>query len=129
MSKQTADKIPKGPPQELISRITHLHNLLRNLPASLPENPPHFRYQFYFDNDRLEMGGYFSAAGHAINLTAKLVIEESLIEGLSTADAEEDIWVFNDKGQMWTKIEEFSARSGDGVDDDDSEECSGEDDS
>ena len=27
------------PPQELISHITHLHNLLKNLPSSLPSNP------------------------------------------------------------------------------------------
>jgi hypothetical protein len=67
--------------------------------------------------------------GPSVDLTAKLVIEENSIEGLSTADAEEDIWAFNDKGQMWTKIEEFSARSGDGVDDDDSEECSSDEDS
>ncbi|KAJ7918567.1 hypothetical protein B0H13DRAFT_1869339 [Mycena leptocephala] len=99
MSKQTADKIPKGPPQELIFQITHLHNLLRNLPASHPENPPHSRYQFYFDNDRLEMGGYFLPLDMpSVDLTAKLVIEENSIEGLLTADAEEDIWAFNDKG-------------------------------
>jgi hypothetical protein len=40
----------------------------------------------------------------SVDLTAKLVIEENSIEGPSTADAEEDIWVFNDKGQRWTKI-------------------------
>jgi hypothetical protein len=37
----------------------------------------------------------------SVDLTAKLVIEENSIEGLSTADAEEDIWAFNDKDQRW----------------------------
>lgn len=64
-----AIKIPKGPPQELISRITHLHNLLCNLPKTLPENPPHSLYQFHLDKDRLKQGGYFAAAGHALELS------------------------------------------------------------
>ncbi|KAJ6512299.1 hypothetical protein DFH09DRAFT_941594 [Mycena vulgaris] len=63
------EKIPKGPPQELISRIIHLHNLLRNLPKSLPENSPHSLYQFDFNQELLEMSGYFAAAGHALELS------------------------------------------------------------
>ncbi|KAJ7905213.1 hypothetical protein B0H13DRAFT_1881222 [Mycena leptocephala] len=69
MASSSKNKVPMGPPQELISRITHLHNLLCNLPESLPENPAHSLYQFHFDNDRLEMGGYFAAAGHALEVS------------------------------------------------------------
>ena len=31
-----------GPPQELIYCITHLHNLLKNLPSNLPAHPKNF---------------------------------------------------------------------------------------
>ncbi|KAF7372598.1 DDE superfamily protein [Mycena venus] len=69
MASATKDKAPKGPPQELISRIMHLHNLLCNLPESLPENPPHSLYNFHFDEDKLDMGGYFAASGHTLEIS------------------------------------------------------------
>ncbi|KAK7020019.1 hypothetical protein R3P38DRAFT_2536334 [Favolaschia claudopus] len=62
---------PKGPPQELISRITHLRNLMKHLPQLLPENPPHLLYNFAFDKDKLEAGGYFSAAGYVLEISFK----------------------------------------------------------
>ena len=67
--KRNAQKMSTGPPQELISRIAHLHQLLCNLPKELPENPPHSLYSFNFDKNKLEMGGYFAAAGHALELS------------------------------------------------------------
>ncbi|KAJ7699309.1 hypothetical protein B0H17DRAFT_1129369 [Mycena rosella] len=69
MTNSKAEKIAKGPSQQLITRITHLRDLLRNLPAALPKNPPHSLYGFHFDADRLEMGGYFAAAGHALEVS------------------------------------------------------------
>ena len=33
-----------GPPQELISYINHLHNLLKNLPTSVPSQPEESQY-------------------------------------------------------------------------------------
>jgi len=35
-----------GPPQELISHINHLHNLLKNLPTSVPSQPEESWYYF-----------------------------------------------------------------------------------
>ncbi|KAJ7743728.1 hypothetical protein DFH07DRAFT_777341 [Mycena maculata] len=58
-----------GPPQALISRIDHLHDLLRHLPSSLPENPSHSLYDFGLNADRLEDGGYFAAVGHALEVS------------------------------------------------------------
>ena len=33
------EQVAQNDPQELISHITHLHNLLKNLPSTLPLNP------------------------------------------------------------------------------------------
>ncbi|KAJ7021284.1 hypothetical protein C8F04DRAFT_1141317 [Mycena alexandri] len=63
------DKPVIGPPQALISRIDHLHSLLRNLPSALPEDPSHSLYNFAVDPQRLEDGGYFAAAGHALEIS------------------------------------------------------------
>ena len=69
MAPTTGEKLPKGPPQRLISHISHLHRLLCNLPDLLPENPPHSLYWFHFDDDKLEDGSYSSAAGHALEVS------------------------------------------------------------
>ncbi|KAF8216707.1 hypothetical protein K438DRAFT_1747890 [Mycena galopus ATCC 62051] len=65
----TAPQAIKGPPKELIARIKHLRNLLKNLPDSLPENPSDSRYQFYLDEESLDMRSHFGAAGHALELS------------------------------------------------------------
>ncbi|KAJ7257976.1 hypothetical protein B0H12DRAFT_1070413, partial [Mycena haematopus] len=59
----------KGPPQELISRIEHLGSLLKNLPLSLPENPPDSIYRFYLDPDALEDRGYIGELSHALEVS------------------------------------------------------------
>ncbi|KAF8169877.1 hypothetical protein K438DRAFT_1983003 [Mycena galopus ATCC 62051] len=64
-----APQAVKGPPKELIARIKHLRNLLKNLPDSLPENPSDSRYQFYLDKESLDMRSHFGAAGHALELS------------------------------------------------------------
>ena len=50
-----------GPPQELISRINHLHNLLKNLPSSLPSNPKESRYCFGLDTEDVAEEGVWYA--------------------------------------------------------------------
>ena len=49
MTQQVKQVAQNGPPQELISRITHQHNLLKNLPSSLPSNPAESQYYFGLD--------------------------------------------------------------------------------
>ncbi|KAJ7736790.1 hypothetical protein B0H14DRAFT_3612016 [Mycena olivaceomarginata] len=58
-----------GPPRELIARIEHLRTLLRNLPTSLPENPPDSRYRFYLESDALEDLGYIGELSHALEVS------------------------------------------------------------
>ena len=50
-----------GPPQELISRITHLRNLLKNLPSNLPSNPTESRYCFGLDAEDVAEEGMWYA--------------------------------------------------------------------
>ena len=50
-----------GPPQELISCITHFHNLLRNLPSSLPSNPAESWYCFGLDTEDVAAEGIWYA--------------------------------------------------------------------
>lgn len=57
-------------------------------------------------------------------LVSTHVIEEDPAKGLSTADAEENIWSFNDRGEMWTSIEEISSQKGAAEDDGDFEPSS-----
>ncbi|KAJ7834023.1 hypothetical protein B0H14DRAFT_2591082 [Mycena olivaceomarginata] len=59
----------RGPPLELISRIEHLHSLLKNLPASLPENPAESPYRFYLDPDSLDDRGYLGELSHALEVS------------------------------------------------------------
>ncbi|KAJ6592543.1 hypothetical protein B0H19DRAFT_1245407 [Mycena capillaripes] len=109
-----AEKVVKGPPQALISRMAHLHSLLCNLPPSLPEDPAHSLYRFYFDEDRLEQGGHFAAAGHALEVSFETHLlqvqghplrftergwrHDDLQKFLKMAvNAVEDIWAFNDR--------------------------------
>ncbi|KAF7333374.1 DDE superfamily protein [Mycena venus] len=67
-------------------------------------------------------------AGQSRELSAKKVIEENPVDGLSTADAEEDVWAFNDEGRMWTSIEEIAAKSRPGEHGDSDEASSEEED-
>ncbi|KAJ7257418.1 hypothetical protein C8J57DRAFT_1516876 [Mycena rebaudengoi] len=66
-------KTVTGPTQTLVSRIDHLHTLLRHLPNSLPENPSHSQYDFGLDpksNSILnDGGGYFGAVGHILEVS------------------------------------------------------------
>lgn len=62
-------KLVTGPSRDLISRIERLQDLLKNLPESLPNNPPDSSYRFYLDTERLELGGFFGAAGHALEIS------------------------------------------------------------
>jgi hypothetical protein len=50
-----------GPPQELISHITHLHNLLKNLPSRLPSYPEESQYHFGLDADNVAEEGVWYA--------------------------------------------------------------------
>ncbi|KAJ7705055.1 hypothetical protein B0H17DRAFT_1193530 [Mycena rosella] len=58
-----------GPSRELTSRIERLHDLLKHLPDSLPDNPSDSSYRFSLDPERLELGGYFGVAGHALEIS------------------------------------------------------------
>ena len=46
-----------GPPSQLISRINHLHNLLKNFPWSLPLDPTESCYSFSLDMEDVEEEG------------------------------------------------------------------------
>ncbi|KAJ7178437.1 hypothetical protein C8R43DRAFT_942122 [Mycena crocata] len=68
--KKTTDPKPvTGPPRELVSRIEHLQSLLRNLPASLPNNPADSPYRFWLSEDKLEDRGYFGEFSHALEVS------------------------------------------------------------
>ena len=62
-------------------------------------------------------------AVHA-EFVAKSVIEEDPQQGLSTADAAEDIWSFNDRGEMWTNLEQITSQEAGNDDGDESEQGS-----
>ena len=46
MTRKVEQVAQSGPPQELISHINHLHNLLKNLPSGLPSHPNESQYCF-----------------------------------------------------------------------------------
>lgn len=50
-----------GIPAALASRLNYLSNLLKNLPKTLPFNPPQSRYNFYFDEEDIEEEGLWYA--------------------------------------------------------------------
>ncbi|KAJ6523533.1 hypothetical protein DFH09DRAFT_1420673 [Mycena vulgaris] len=62
-------KAVKGPARELVARIKYLGSLLRNLPASLPENPPDSRYRFYLNTDKIEDRGHLGELSHALEVS------------------------------------------------------------
>ncbi|KAJ7622857.1 hypothetical protein B0H17DRAFT_1151577 [Mycena rosella] len=62
-------KTATGPPQALVARIQHLGDLLRHLPTSLADYPSHSLYNLALDPERLKDGGYFSAVGHALEIS------------------------------------------------------------
>ena len=58
------NKAPQnGPPAELISRINHLGNLLKNLPGNLPLDPPQSEscYSFGLETELVEEEGVWFA--------------------------------------------------------------------
>ncbi|KAJ6476084.1 hypothetical protein C8R45DRAFT_1102369 [Mycena sanguinolenta] len=61
-------KAVTGPLKELIARTEHLHDLVKHLPNSLPENLPDSRYHFYLDSESVEVRGHFGAVGHVLEL-------------------------------------------------------------
>ncbi|KAG5646852.1 hypothetical protein H0H81_008123, partial [Sphagnurus paluster] len=61
MTKAKPTKAPPGPPAALVSRIEHLAALLKNLPTSIPLDPPQSTYQFTMDPEKLEDCGVFGA--------------------------------------------------------------------
>ena len=63
----------EGPSQHLISRITHLGNLLKNLPASLPLDPIDSHYQFGLSTTDVEEEGVW----FVFNRTLKLVLRRT----------------------------------------------------
>jgi len=50
-----------GLPQELISHINHLHNLLKNLPTSVPSQPKESQYYFGLDAEDVAEEGVWHA--------------------------------------------------------------------
>ncbi|KAF8996363.1 hypothetical protein BDQ17DRAFT_1429806 [Cyathus striatus] len=52
---------PLGPSQELISRIHHLRDLVKNLSEVLPLEPATTRYNFFVDNDEITEYGALGA--------------------------------------------------------------------
>lgn len=61
-----------GPPQELISRINHLGNLLRFLPDSLPLDPSDSKYFFGLDADDVEQEGMWYAFNQNLKACFKM---------------------------------------------------------
>jgi hypothetical protein len=61
MTNRVEQVAQNGPPQKLISHITHLHNLLKNIPSSLPSNPTESRYCFGLDVENVAEEGIWYA--------------------------------------------------------------------
>jgi len=63
MTRKNNNPPQNGPSSELISRINHLGNLLKNLPKSLPLNPhdPESSYNFGLDMEMVEEEGVWYA--------------------------------------------------------------------
>ena len=61
MTQKVKQVTQNGPPQELICCITHLHNLLKNLPSSLPFNPAESQYCFGLDAEYVAEEGIWYA--------------------------------------------------------------------
>ena len=61
MTQKIKQVTQNGPPQELICCITHLHNLLKNLPSSLPFNPAESQYCFGLDAEYVAEEGIWYA--------------------------------------------------------------------
>ena len=61
MTQRVKQVAQNGPPQELISHITHLRNLLKNLPSSLPFNPAESWYCFGLDAEDVAEEGIWYA--------------------------------------------------------------------
>ena len=74
-----------GPPQELISHINHLHNLLKILPSSLPSHPNESQHCFGLDAEDVAEEGVWYAFNrnleacfktHAIPAGGTIVFQE-----------------------------------------------------
>ena len=61
MTQKIKQVTQNGPLQELICCITHLHNLLKNLPSSLPFNPAESQYSFGLDAEYVAEEGIWYA--------------------------------------------------------------------
>src|SRR5258705_9255532 len=97
MTRRVERVAQNGPPQELISCITHLHNLLKNLPSSLPSNPAESQYCFSLDMEDVAAEGIWYAFNrnletcfetHRIPVGGTIVFQE---RGLQLDDL---IWTF-----------------------------------
>lgn len=66
MTRRVEQVSQNGPPQKLISRITHLHNLLKNLPSSLPFNPAESQYCFSLDTEDIAEEGIWYAFNRSL---------------------------------------------------------------
>ena len=61
MTQPTNKPVPKGPSSELVSRINHLSQLLKNLLAHLPLNPNESKYKFGLDTELISEEGVWFA--------------------------------------------------------------------
>jgi len=68
MTKPKTTQTPLGPTQSLVSRIDHLASLLRNLPSTIPLDPPELRYHFVLNYEKIEGRGMFGAAPRMLKL-------------------------------------------------------------
>ena len=77
------DKAPQnGPSSQLISRINHLGNLLKNLPEYLPFNPAVSCYSFGLDTEHVAEEGVWFAFNQNLEAcveTHKLVANGTIV--------------------------------------------------
>ncbi|CAA7267609.1 unnamed protein product [Cyclocybe aegerita] len=68
MTEKKTTVTPIGPSQVLVSRITHLQNLLQNLPEQLPLNLLNSSYNFFLDEESLAERGPFGTLSHILKV-------------------------------------------------------------
>lgn len=68
MTRPIDQPAQQGPSSSLISCIEHLGNLLKNLPDTLPLDPPESRYNFGVDTDHVTKEGMWYAFNKALKV-------------------------------------------------------------
>ena len=73
MTRPIEKTLQNGPPSQLISHISHLDNLLKNLPTTVPLDPELSCYKFGPDDEDVkEEGMWYASLKHASRHTRSL---------------------------------------------------------